>query len=238
MNIKKAFLSAIDDFRLVNAKDRICIGFSGGKDSLILTYLLSELLQWKRLEISVRAVHVIQTKEDANLFSQYYEKLLRSWNVELTLISVPAACPVDGPSSCYSCSIQRREQLMHFAYAQGYTKIALGHHLDDILTTFLMNSCLHGKAEAMAVRRFYPSFGVTLIRPLAYISEESISRFVQKEGWPTITCQCASKNIDSRLDFRKRLECLTRGSLEQKRKLFTALQSLGAVSDMEIHFGK
>ncbi|HOJ99745.1 MAG TPA: tRNA 2-thiocytidine biosynthesis TtcA family protein [Termitinemataceae bacterium] len=237
MNIKKAFLSAIDDFRLVEAKDRICIGFSGGKDSLLLTYLFSELLKWKRLDLSVHALHVMQGKEDKSRF-EYYEKLLCSWNITLSILSPPVAPTVNGPSSCYSCSIQRREQLMHFAHAQGYTKIALGHHLDDILTTFLMNSCLHGKAEAMAVRRFYPSFGVTLIRPLAYISEESISRFVQKERWPTVTCQCASKNIDSRLDFRKRLECLTRGSLEQKRKLLAALTTMGAVSDMESHFGK
>lgn len=237
MNIKKAFLSAIDDFRLVEAKDRICIGFSGGKDSLLLTFLFSELLQWKRLDLSVHAVHVMQGKGDESRF-EYYEKLLRSWNIKLTLLSPPTAPTGDGPSSCYFCSIQRREQIMRFAYTSGYNKIALGHHLDDILTTFLMNSCLQGKAEAMAVRRSYPSFGVTLIRPLAYIGEESIRRFVLKKGWPTVSCQCASKNIDSRLDFRKRLECLTRGSLEQKRKLLVALKTMGAVSDRESCLGK
>ncbi|MCX7655913.1 MAG: tRNA 2-thiocytidine biosynthesis TtcA family protein [Treponemataceae bacterium] len=226
MNIKKAFLSAIADFCLVEAKDRICIGFSGGKDSLLLTYLFSELLQWKRLELSLHAVHVVQRKEERSFFPQYYEQLLHSWNVELTVITFPLTKSGGTPSSCYSCSVQRREALMRFACTHGYNKIAVGHHLDDILTTFLMNSCLHGKAEGMAVRRPYPSFGVTLIRPLAYISEESIIRFVQKQGWHTVTCQCASKTIDSRLDFRKRLEYLTRGSLEQKRKLFTALQLL------------
>jgi len=217
MNIVRDFIKAIYDFSLIDPGDRILLGISGGKDSLTMGYLFSQLHGRERSRFEVGAVHVNQGPPLDPEILKYFE----TWGIPLENLDPPA--PNREIGGCYHCASERRRVLMNRALDRGYTKIALGHHLDDILTTFLMNLLIHGEAQPMAVRRDYRAFGLTLIRPLAYVPEESIRRFVERQGWKATTCSCSRGNDGNRRDFRERLENLTLGSLETKRRMLRAL---------------
>ena len=217
MNIFREFINAIYDFSLVVPEDRILLGISGGKDSLTMGFLFSQLQKRQKDRFVLGAVHV---RQGPPLDPGIYERF-ETWGIPLRSVEPPN--PKMEMAGCYRCASERRQILMNWAVEQGYTKIALGHHLDDILTTYLMNLLIHGDAQPMAVQRYYGVFGLTLIRPLAYVPEESIRRFVERQGWKTITCSCGRGDRGSRRDFRERLENLTQGSLETKRRMLRAL---------------
>lgn len=217
MNIFRDFIKAIHDFSLIEPGDRILLGISGGKDSLTMGYLFSELQKRGKSRFEIQGVHV---QQGLPLDPGVYERF-ETWGIPLESLDPPV--PKKEIIGCYHCASERRRVMTQWAVDQGYTKIALGHHLDDILTTYLMNLLIHGEAQPMAVRRDYGTFGFTLIRPLAYVPEESIRRFVEQQGWETLTCSCNRGNGENRRDYRERLENLTRGSLETKRRMLGAL---------------
>ncbi|MDX9959646.1 MAG: ATP-binding protein [Spirochaetia bacterium] len=126
-------------------------------------------------------------------------------------------------SGCYRCSSLRREALASYARQEGYGSIALGHHIDDVLTTALMNLVIHGSGPVMEPCRSYEKFGLLLIRPLAYVPEESIKRLAVRMGWDSVTCSCPAGTNGDRAEFRRRLEVLCGGKLSAKLKLLKGL---------------
>jgi tRNA 2-thiocytidine biosynthesis protein TtcA len=131
--------------------------------------------------------------------------------------------PGEVVSGCYRCSSLRREALASYARQEGYSSIALGHHLDDILTTALMNLVTHGSGSAMKPCRSYDKLGLLLIRPLAYVPEESIIRLAARMGWDSLSCTCPAGTTGDRAEFRHRLEVLCGSSLAAKLKLLKGL---------------
>ena len=159
-------------------------------------------------------------------------RLYTDWGIPLMYYGIRArmdtvAAPNNPPeeliTGCYRCSSLRREALANYAKNEGYGAIALGHHLDDLLTTALMNLVIHGGGAAMKPSRAYDKLGLCLIRPLAYVPEESIRRLAAKMGWDSLTCTCPSGTAGDRAEFRRRLEVLCGGRLEAKLKLLKGL---------------
>jgi tRNA 2-thiocytidine biosynthesis protein TtcA len=195
----------------------VLIGLSGGKDSLALAWLLSRargsLFPGLRL-LAARAAPEPDTLEGR------VEACLSSKLAEWGIPSIKLGMPHDATKrGCKACADARRRALMRLALAEGFEAIALGHHLDDILATYLMNLCEHGRAEPMLPARRYGGFGVRLIRPLAYVPEESIRRLAAKEGWTVASCSCPRADSGTRARYRERLEALSGGSLAVKRKM-------------------
>jgi len=128
--------------------------------------------------------------------------------------------------SCYWCSTQRRSELLNYALKYGYNKIALGHHMDDILETFLMNMLEKGNLSTMIPKMQYEKWPVSIIRPLAYVSENRIIEHAKDEGFFGYTCTCNFQENSTRKEARKRLDLLTNGDEKIKERMFSALKNV------------
>ena len=128
--------------------------------------------------------------------------------------------------SCYWCSQQRRNELVHFAVKHGYNKLALGHHLDDILETLLMNMLTKAELSTMPPRLDYKKYPLSLIRPLCYADVETIKEHAKEAGYISTTCTCMYQDNSGRKDARARLEALTRGGSHAKERMLNALRNV------------
>lgn len=223
MKILKAVERAVFEHAMLHDGDRVLIGASGGKDSIALSALLVMLASRGR-SIQLGAAYV-QGGHASKPQDDQLERIASIYEGLGIRFDVLKGESLNGQPDCYRCSSMRRKALMHHAAQHGYNKIALGHHLDDILTSALMNLVLRGQAGAMKPVREYPRFGFTLIRPLAYVPEESIRRFVASRGWLAMPCSCGKGTSGDRADFRQRLEALAKGSLKAKRALYKGLSA-------------
>lgn len=226
--IEKAIAKAIYDYQLIEEGDRILIGASGGKDSTTLSWALARRLRWEGPRFELKALR-IRTDVPGGGMPQEAERALESlyaeWGIPLETVDVPVIGRLKPGKemNCYWCATQRRTELMHHALDHGYNKIALGHHLDDILTTLLMNMVNKGELSTMVPKLRYRKFPVTVIRPLALVPEESIRRFAASQGWLNVTCSCAYGAEGERKEFQRRLEVLTGGELDAKLRMFHSL---------------
>ncbi|QQO08352.1 ATP-binding protein [Breznakiella homolactica] len=233
MNIERSFTKALHDFSMAEAGDRILIGASGGKDSLALSFLFSRYAGRRGRDISLFALKVrnreIEGAPDPGREARL-KKLYESWGIPLEFTDAPA--PAESrpeKNGCFRCASLRRKAVMDFAVRNSMNKIAFGHHLDDILTTFLMNMAGRGNGSAMKAVRKYDGFGVALIRPLVYVPEESIRRFAAVREWSAAACTCPQGTGGLRSLYRERLETLCGSSLEAKRRMLAVLISEGKV---------
>ncbi|HPX47065.1 MAG: tRNA 2-thiocytidine biosynthesis protein TtcA [Treponema sp.] len=220
----------IAEYSMIEPGDRILIGASGGKDSTALVeYFGSRLLRLARHggpSFQAAAVHVA-TEIGSPLAPELAERF-SAWNVPLhTLtVSVLGRLKPGRTMNCWWCSTQRRTELNEFALREGFNKIALGHHLDDILETLLMNALVKGELSTMPPRLTYEKYPVTLIRPLCFADIPMIVRHATEAGYISTTCTCTYQQNSGRRSARSKLEALTGGNYNEKLKLFTALRNI------------
>lgn len=217
---------AVFDYDLIEPGDRILIGASGGKDSTALIEYFAARSKRPDCNFSYKAVHV---KSDfASDFPDGIHKLIEQWNATFEIINVNILERVkeNQKMSCYWCSTQRRTELLNYALTNGFNKIALGHHMDDILETFLMNMLEKGNLSTMIPKMQYEKWPVTIIRPLAYASENRIIKQAKEAGYYGYTCTCNFQENSSRKEARKRLEILTGGDEKAKERMFKALKNV------------
>jgi tRNA 2-thiocytidine biosynthesis protein TtcA len=179
---------ALYEFSLLDGVDKVGIALSGGKDSLTLLYLLKAISGRGFPPFKLYAFHVSGAFSCGpgvtdSFLRQICEKL------EIPFFSRTSNQKRE-TLECYSCSRERRRLLFNMAKEQGVTTIAFGHHRDDSIQTLLLN-LLH-KAEfcANTPKIHMHDYGVTLIRPLIYISEQEIKEFAKLYGFTRIVCQC------------------------------------------------
>jgi len=127
--------------------------------------------------------------------------------------------------NCYWCSTQRRTELIKYALENGFNKIALGHHLDDILETFFMNMMNKGQLSAMPMYLAYRKYPLSLIRPLAYLEEQQIIACAKELGILGVTCTCTYGINSGRREMRNRIGTFTRNSGAVKRRILASISS-------------
>jgi len=217
---------AVYDYKLIENGDRILVGFSGGKDSAALTEYFAYRKRQGRENFDFCALHV-ESGIGSSVLPEL-RSLLRSWNTELVSLNadVLARLKPGRTMNCWWCSTQRRTELNNYAMEHGYNKIALGHHLDDILETLLMNALYKGELSTMPPRLKYDKYPVTIIRPLCFADEQTIIAHARRCGYKSITCTCDYQNNSARKEARKKLEALTGSDTAQKRKLFESLKNI------------
>ncbi len=233
---------AIGDFNLIKDGDRICVGLSGGKDSLLLLMLLVEMQ--RRAPISYELVPVTV---DAG-FPDFDTANIRSFAAGLGLdLVIEQTDHVDlinaklrpGSSYCSFCARLKRGALYGAARRQGCNLLALGHHRDDFIETLLLNQFFIGTLKAMAARTVCDTGDITVIRPLAYIAEEDIITTIQQAGIRTVSCTCPVADADHQ---RQRMKQLLR-QLEQeiphiKNSLLAALGNVQPRHLLDRHLSK
>jgi tRNA(Ile)-lysidine synthase TilS/MesJ len=218
---------AVFDYKMIEKGDKILVGASGGKDSTALIEYLANRMKRKGADFSFTALHV-ETDFEACTMSPKLRKQLSDWGVEVKSLFVDVQNRLkDGfKMSCYWCSQQRRNELLHYAVQNGFTKLALGHHLDDILETLLMNMLVKGEMSTMPPRLNYQKYPVSIIRPLCYADVETIKAHAKAQGYISTTCTCTYQDNSGRKDARARLEALTKGDIKAKEHLFQSLKNI------------
>lgn len=217
---------AIFEYQMIEEGDRILIGASGGKDSTALVEYFARRKLQGREKFDFTALHV--STEIAPPFDPGLRELFASWGVEPVVIPVGVLERLKPGRSmnCWWCSTQRRTELNEYAMANGYNKIALGHHLDDILETLLMNALGKGELSTMPPRLKYEKYPVTIIRPLCFADVATIIAHAQDSGYISATCTCDYQENSGRKSARRRLEALTEGNPAEKRRLFESLRNI------------
>lgn len=217
---------AIFDYSMIEPNDKILIGTSGGKDSTALVEYFAFRKKQNRDNFDFAALYVESGLGDG--FNLDLKKQFESWGVNLVTVNadVLERLKPNQKMNCWWCSTQRRTELNNYAMENGFNKIALGHHLDDVLETLLMNALQKGELSTMPPRLKYEKYPVTVIRPLTLADEKMIINHAKKENYITMTCTCNYQDNSTRKDARKRLADLTNGNYDEKRRLFDALKNI------------
>jgi tRNA(Ile)-lysidine synthase TilS/MesJ len=217
---------AVLDYSLIEENDRILVGASGGKDSTALIQYLAYRKRQNREQFSFSAVHV--GTEIGSPMSPELLNLFAQWDVPVRTIPIRVLERLKPGRSmnCWWCSTQRRTELNNLAIAEGFNKIALGHHMDDILETLLMNMINRGELSTMPPRLKYDAYPVTIIRPLCMADEQTIIRHADSEGYISSTCTCTYQDNSGRKEARNRLALLTDGDAMKKQRLFMSLRNV------------
>lgn len=189
---------AIAEYNMIEAGDRVMVCLSGGKDSYTLLDVLLSLQRAAPVEFSLVAVNLDQKQPDypADVLPRYLSGLGVDYHiVERDTYSIVRELTPDGKPYCPVCSRMRRGTLYGFAASIGATKIALGHHLDDVVETLFLNMFFGGRLKAMPPKLKSDDGRNILIRPLYYCREAKIERWSQARQFPIIPCNlCGSQD--------------------------------------------
>src|SRR5258705_6004230 len=200
---------AIADFHMIADGDHVMVCLSGGKDSYTLLDILLSLQRSAPVHFDITAVNLDQKQPGfpAEVLPRYLEDLgVRFRIIEQNTYAVVKRVIPDGKTMCGLCSRLHRGALYRFAAENGITKIALGHHRDDIVETLFLNMFFGGRLKAMPPKLLSENRRHIVIRPLAYVTEASIVRYAAHADFPIIPCTlCRSQTNMQRLALQNML---------------------------------
>lgn len=230
--LRERFVRAMATFRLIDDDDRILVGLSGGKDSLLLLQLLAQRSRIQHPRFAVEAIHVrmenIRYETDTGYLQQFCHDLGVPLHVVTTRFDAERDSSTDlhrQKQPCFLCSWMRRKQMFNLAQQLGCNKIALGHHQDDILHTALMNLTFQGRFDTMPVRLRMRKMPLTLIRPLCLIQETDIKAFAEMSGYQKQQKLCPYETESHRTEIRNVYEELERMNPEARHSIWRALET-------------
>lgn len=229
---------AISDYNMIEAGDRVMVCLSGGKDSYTMLDVLLHLQRSAPIDFEIIAVNLDQKQPGfpEHVLPEYLEDLgVPYYILERDTYSVVRSVIPEGKTTCGLCSRLRRGTLYGFAEQIGATKIALGHHRDDIVETLFLNMFFGGKLKAMPPKLLSDDKQNIVIRPLAYCKETDIERFASQQGFPIIPCNlCGSQENLQRVEIKK---MLTEWERDYPGRTETIFKSLKNVSPSQLADG-
>ena len=241
--LNERFVKAMATYHLIEDDDRILVGLSGGKDSLLLLELLAKRARILHPRFEVEALHVrmenIHYETDTSYLQSFCDALGVRLHVRTTRFEVEpieqAAVPQLHPSTaarlrrqkqpCFLCSWNRRKEMFNLAQKLGCNKIALGHHQDDILHTALMNLCFQSRFASMPARLKMRKMPLTIIRPLCMIQEQDIKAYAELQGYQKQQKLCPYETDSHRTDIKHLYEEMERISPEVRYSIWGALEA-------------
>jgi len=221
---------AIIDFNMIEAGDRVMVCVSGGKDSFGLLDILIKLQQRAPVHFDIVAVNLDQKQPGfpAHILPDYLSRLGIEYHIETqdTYSIVKQKVP-EGKTMCSLCSRLRRGILYSVADRLKITKIALGHHRDDMLHTFFLNLFFAGKLKGMPPKLVSDDGDHVVIRPLAYVAEKDLIAWATQRQFPIIPCSlCGSQENLQRQEVKRMLHAWERQYPGRTMTMFTALQNV------------
>ena len=216
----------IEDYRMIEAGDRIAVGVSGGKDSLVTLLALTRLRRFLPTPFTLEAItlEMGMPEMDYTPVAQLCEAL----DVPYTRINVPVYEILfeerKEKNPCSLCAKLRRGSLNTALTERGISKIALGHHYDDAVETLMMNLLFEGRIGCFQPVTFLDRTGVTQIRPLLYCHEEEIQRIANREKLPIVHNTCPIDGHSRRQEVKELLASMEKTYPDLKQKIFGAMQ--------------
>ena len=217
---------AVDDYGMIQDGDRVAVGVSGGKDSLVLLLALDRLRRYYPRQFELEAV-TIELGFDGMDFSPVAELCARI-NVPYTCVKTDIKQIVfdvrkeDNP--CSLCAKMRRGALGNLLRERGINKLALGHHFDDAVETFLMSLFYEGRIGCFEPVTYLSRSGVTQIRPMLYIGEKAIEHFAQAQQLPVVRNVCPADKHTKRQEIKELIASLQTQYPDIKTRIFGAMQ--------------
>ncbi len=219
---------AISDYDMIQDGDKIMVCVSGGKDSFTLLEVLLGLQKTAPVTFDLVAVNLDQKQPgfpEETLPNYFARRGIPFRVIERDTYSVVKEIVPEGKTTCGLCSRLRRGILYGFARQHGFTKIALGHHRDDILETFFLNLFYNGRLKAMPPKLLSDDGRHILIRPMAYCREKDISRYAEQMEFPIIPCNlCGSQDNLQRQAMKAMLQTWEKRHPGRSETIFRALQ--------------
>ncbi|OGX16288.1 MAG: hypothetical protein A2166_03990 [Omnitrophica WOR_2 bacterium RBG_13_41_10] len=223
--ISKRVGRAIMDYGMLADGDKIAVAVSGGKDSLTLLRVLKDRQKFVPIKYEILAVHIDlgYPRSCAKKLEAYFKNLGVKYHIEKVDV-LKETKPSD--INCFWCSWNRRKALFETAYRYGCTKVALGHHKDDIVETVLLNMFFQGEISAMKPEQELFKGKIVIIRPLAYVEENLIRKFVKVEKFPLYDCICPNIFVSNRTKVGKMIKELEKVCPEVKTNIFRSLKRI------------
>ncbi len=221
---------AIADYRMIETGDRVMVCVSGGKDSYALLDILQHLQRRAPTPFELLAVNLDQKQPGfpAHVLPEYFESIGVPYRIveQDTYSTVKRVVP-EGKTMCSLCSRLRRGVLYRVAAEEGATKIALGHHRDDIVETFFLNFFHGGKLKAMPPKLLTDDRRHIVIRPLAYCAEKELARYARYQEFPLIPCTlCGSQANLQRSQIKQMLQDWEKQWPGRTETMFRSLQNI------------
>ncbi|MEM8983461.1 MAG: tRNA 2-thiocytidine(32) synthetase TtcA [Pseudomonadota bacterium] len=221
---------AIDDFSMIEDGDRVMVCLSGGKDSYAMLDLLLGLQASAPIGFEITAVNLDQKQPGfpADVLPQYLDELGVAYTIlNQDTYSVVKRVVPEGKTYCGLCSRLRRGALYSHAREHGFTKIALGHHRDDLLETLFLNMFHGGRIAAMAPKLRSDDGDCVVIRPLAYVPEDDIARYADLRAFPIIPCTlCGSQENSERREIKAMLQAWQTEHPQRIDSMFRSLKKV------------
>lgn len=213
------------DYNMLSDGDKIAVAVSGGKDSLTLLKVLNDRKKFVPIKYELLAMHIDlgYPRSLAVRLRKYFKQIGVKYHIEK--VGVLKKAPKKD-INCFWCSFNRRKALFEAADRLGFNKIALGHHKDDIVETILLNLFFQGEISAMSPRQELFKGKIILIRPLAYVEEKMISRFIKDAKIPKQDCTCPKSIISNRSKMGRIIRDLEHICPEVKTNIYKSVQRI------------
>ena len=232
---------AIYDFNMIEDGDRIMVCVSGGKDSYTLLHLLIVLQRSAPIDFELLAVNLDQKQPGypEDVLPQYFESIGVPFRVvEADTYSTVTRVIPEGKTYCGLCSRLRRAILYRIAKEEGISKLALGHHRDDMVETLFLNMFHRGKLKGMPPKLISDDGHHLILRPLAYASERDIAQFAELMKFPIIPCNlCGSQQNLQRTQIKQMLQQWEKENPGRIEGIFTSMQNVSRshLSDHQLY---
>ena len=217
----------VDDYNMIQEGDKIAVGVSGGKDSLVLLVLLAGLRKYFNKSFTLEAITI-----DMGLGMDYsaIEQLCDSLEVPYTIVKTEIAPIIfehrQEKNPCSMCSKMRRGALNQALLDKGFNKLALGHHYDDAVETFVMNLLFEGRIGCFQPVTNLDRTGIIQIRPMLYIHERTVDNFALRQNLPVVENRCPVDKTTKRQEVKDLVFSLSSTYPDLKERIFGAMQRL------------
>lgn len=216
---------AVKDYDMIKDGDRVCVGVSGGKDSVLLLVALSRLSRFypKKFEVFGYTVDAGKEPTDFSSVDELCKRENIEYHVEKTDIFEIVFDRKKEENPCSLCSTMRRGALCNGARKLGANVLALGHHNDDALETFMLNLINGGRLGCFQPVTDYDGGALRVIRPFIYLSEQKIRACVKKSGFPVVKSVCPVDGHTQRQEMKSLISSIEKNHRGAKKRIFGAL---------------
>ena len=217
----------VQDYHMIEEGDRIGVGVSGGKDSVALLAFLAELRKYNDKKFEVEAITIdMGLGMDYSEIARYCEQINVKFNLIKTEIGPIIFDHRKEKNPCSMCAKMRRGALNQAILDRGMNKLALGHHYDDAVETFMMSLIYEGRISCFQPVTDLDRTGIIQIRPMLYIHEKTIDSFVTRNQLPVITNRCPVDKYTKREEIKQLVYELSATYPDLKERIFGAMQRL------------
>ncbi len=217
------FKRAIERYKLLDNQDRVIVAFSGGNDSMCLVELFLFYRRWRMRELDIKAVHV--DPGFPNWHTRRIEKYLKDRGLDYKIIKLNLSLDKE-KDKCFVCSRRRKEAIFRYAEECDIKKIAVAHHVEDVVETYFLNLFFAGETATMLPKQEFFGGKFFIIRPLYFFTEERIKEFIEYKNLKPVPNRCPYLNFSKRMKIRKLLDKIWDNDIMIKQNVFRGIRNI------------